>query len=189
MMRISRLIALVACMGCDGSSSDEATEQRDTGTETDAATTAGSAATSPMASDADETDDVEALVRQAVENWDRVLDINCDCLVESGTFETLDACVKPSASAPDWVPCGTMALAQYELERTLVAARCLRDELKMRGDCLARTECGSEEQLQCEMGAMQCASKDPEVLVTVLQACPDLGLLSRPLIPPDGATP
>jgi hypothetical protein len=74
-----------------------------------------------------------------------------------------------------------MVLAANDSPETRAIARCLGDELRTRRDCLSSTACDSLEHEQCDdgAGATLCASNNPQVFAAVLQACPDLGLLSR----------
>jgi hypothetical protein len=177
MIRALWMIVLTAWVGCGSQDNSRKPPRADADGERDAAIDGSTA----DASSEGGTAELAALVRDAVANWDSALQASCQCLAASGAFASFDECVAPSASGPTWVPCGTMALAAMDSPETRVIARCLRDELRTRADCLSRTPCDSPEHAHCDdgAGAAMCASSDPQILLAVLQACPDLGLLSR----------
>jgi hypothetical protein len=184
-MRIQWLIGLMALAGCSDSDRDarpemathaDASMYADANTHVDASMPPGPAADAGIDPAA-----IETLVARAVTAYDRALAQSCKCVVEAGGFATIDECLAPSASGPTWVPCGTMALAASGSPDALAIASCLADALDARADCLSQVSCDSQEQAGCGSGngALQCAMNDPQLIVQLIQTCPDLGLLSR----------
>lgn len=176
-MRMNGLIIFAVVAGCAGDDLEmraasagkaDASLAPDAGRDADAGT-----------SQADIPPEIEAVVTEAVAAYDRILEQNCACVVDAGGFATLQECLAPSASGPSWVPCGSMVLAAMDSPQTRTVARCLADELSTRADCLAEHGCDAAEQAACSPGAFQCTSDNPAVIVQLIEACPDLGLLSR----------
>lgn len=121
----------------------------------------------------------EALVVQSVAAYDDVLRMECECVAESGGVASVEDCVAPSASGPSWVPCGTMALEANDSPEVQEIARCFAQELARRSQCLASMACDSPERSQCDSHGLSCAGDTPQIIVKLIEACPDLGLLSR----------
>jgi hypothetical protein len=122
---------------------------------------------------------IERAVTEAVAAFDRVLAQNCRCVVEGGGVDKVDDCVRPAKSDPSWVTCGTSFLTERDSPETRVIARCLADEYAARDRCLSAAECFTDTMQECSRGAPRCLGIDPQLLVDLLEACPDLGLLSR----------
>jgi hypothetical protein len=72
-----------------------------------------------------------------------------------------------------------MALEQIDSPEVREIARCFSEDLDRRSQCLASMACDSPERAQCETTGLSCAGGDPQIIVKLIEACPDLGLLSR----------
>lgn len=199
-MKFCKHIALWALLGCGDSSADQAkAAPNDSGQSKasafDAGANAAEGADAEMSAtgaqhDAgahvgeplDDAGDLVLRVTEAVRAYDRLVAENCECLVQQGAFASMGECLAPSASGPDWVPCATTFLKAHGSPSVSGLAQCLADDLDRRADCVSATACDAPERADCEGGAAGialCGSGDPQLLVGLLQACPDLGLLSR----------
>ena len=160
-MRSVWMMVLSACLGCSDSG----------GPPNDLAAADGGSA------------ELEVLVKKSVAAYDRALRWECECATRAGGVASVEDCMAPSASGPTWVPCGTMALAANDSPEVRAIARCFTDQLEARSSCLTRTTCDSPDRAQCDSSALSCVGSDVQLIVTLIEACPDLGLLSR-LSPP-----
>jgi hypothetical protein len=165
------LSGLIALTGCDGSSTSR---YADAGAPHDAA-----AHTEASADTGGAPAELGALLTETVAAYDRGAKAGCECVVEQGGFETLDECLTPIKSGPTWIPCGLKVLVANDSPQVRATARCLADALDARTACLSSTRCSSDASLHCPSNAFLCAASDTQLLVELLQACPDLGLLSR----------
>ena len=131
-----------------------------------------------------DTVEYETLVTKSVAAYDHALRWECECAARAGGVTSVDECMAPSASGPSWVPCGTMALAANDSPQVRAIAQCFAEQLEARSRCLASTTCDSPDRAQCDsITALSCVGNDVQLIVTLIEACPDLGLLSR-LSPP-----
>jgi hypothetical protein len=121
----------------------------------------------------------EGLVTKSVAAYDSALRAECDCAARAGSTTSAEDCIAPSASGPSWIACGTTALASYDSPEVRTIARCFTDQLEERSQCLASTGCDSPDRAACEVTGLSCVSGDPTLIVKLIEACPDLGLLSR----------
>lgn len=167
-MRSVWMMVLSTCLGCGDSGAPPNGNM----------SAAGSSATADSG-----TVELEALVMKSVAAYDRALRWECECAAQAGGVTSVEDCMAPSASGPSWVPCGTMALAAHDSPEVRAIARCFTDQLEARSSCLASTTCDSPDRAQCDSSALSCVGSDVQLIVTLIEACPDLGLLSR-LSPP-----
>jgi hypothetical protein len=176
-MRIQWLLGVIALAGCNDSKSGMPV---DAGVPADVPADA-SAGVHPDASvdTGGAPAELVALLTEAVAAYDRGAKANCECLVERGGFDTVDECLVPIKSGPTWIPCGLKVLAANDSPQVRATARCLADALDARTACLSNTRCDSDASVHCPSNAILCAANDTQLVVDLLQACPDLGLLSR----------
>ena len=116
--------------------------------------------------------------------WDRQVDATCACFVMPGAFASVEDCTAALGSGPTWLECSTQAVANADAGSALdeAGARCLIDGLNARASCLEAAGCGTTAMSDCYSTPDRpdgCAAPDSDLVVLLLEQCPDLGLLSR----------
>ena len=169
-MRSVWVIVLSTCLGCGDSAAPAGARESNA-----SMNSAGGSATADSG-----TVELQALVTKSVAAYDSALRAACECAAGAGGVTSVEECMAPSASGPSWIPCGTMALAANDSPEVRAIARCFADQLEARSSCLASTSCDSPDRAQCDsITSLSCVGSDVQLIVRLIEACPDLGLLSR----------
>ena len=119
-----------------------------------------------------------ALVEAHVAAYDRYYEVRCPCYVQLGAFESVEACMTLVGSGPSWVDCGTMVLDEKDSPELREQADCSLQETKARSACFEEAMCDPVKSAECE--ELRFCEQDNDLTVTLLERCPDFGLLSRP---------
>jgi hypothetical protein len=122
---------------------------------------------------------VVALLDQWVAQYDRQMSAQCECLTAAGAYPSHDACMADFGSGPGWSECATMLIEDGSIELDDEQAKCVIDEMAHQADCMERSQCGTAEFYECMQGESRCPAPDDDLILTVIEACPDTGLLSR----------
>jgi hypothetical protein len=121
--------------------------------------------------------ELHSFVIDSIAQWDRRVHASCLCLVSSGTYDTVEACMHWLGSGPDWMDCAMRALDGQVSVTERESLQCELDFLRTRADCYEAVSCDAV--LPCDEVAKTCAQSDHVLEVLILKACPDTGLLSR----------
>jgi hypothetical protein len=177
---------VVVSLGCGG---DTDAASLDAGNAEPAKADAGKPVAAPDTDDAGRnhaTPDpqVVAWTMDWIAAWDRQAAATCACLVMPGSFASAEDCMAALGSGPTWLECSTQAVANADAGSALdeAGARCLIDSLDARASCLEEAGCGTSAMSDCYSTPDRldgCEAPDSDLVVLLLDQCPDLGLLSR----------
>lgn len=147
----------------------DAGSQLDAGGPLDAASATGDAGWS----------DLQTAVKGVVADYDEQVRINCSCFVQMGAYTSVEECFKYQGSGPDWVPCATRFLAQYDTPDVHEVFRCYQEHTQAGTKCLAMTACDANERAKCPGASLECFQSNPSLGLMLAMACPDISLLPR----------
>jgi hypothetical protein len=166
---IQSLLLAIACACGDGDS--EPSPDAAPGAEPDAAPSAVSEQTLDWAA-------------ELIRTYDRTIAASCECLVSANGFASLEDCMAALGSTPEWLECATGAIEMSDAGFMIDEANalCMIDAGEARAACLEEASCEPEAMTAClDMPGMPetCPALDNDLVVLLLEKCPDLGLLSR----------
>jgi hypothetical protein len=116
--------------------------------------------------------------------YDRTIAASCECLVSANGFASLEDCMAALGSTPEWLECATDAVEMSDAGFSIDEANalCMIDAAEARAACLEEATCEPDAMTAClDMPGMleACPGLDNDLVVFLLEQCPDLGLLSR----------
>jgi hypothetical protein len=124
-----------------------------------------------------------ALLREWIVAYDREIAALCPCLVALDAFASLDECMTANGSGPTWLECVSSVVEEADASVALADARCMVDAKVVRATCVEAAACDDAAREVCYEQSMSagaaCPPIDADLLLLVLQRCPDTALLSR----------
>jgi len=111
--------------------------------------------------------------------FDREVAATCRCFVAGGQYASEEECMDTIGSSPTWASCAVRALEGTDASVQGADARCMIEKVAARATCLEAAACDPEAIDTCFSESMTCAPLDEELVLRVLEKCPDTALLGR----------
>ncbi len=176
------MVVLLLCCAACGDDAEGDTEGSSPGEDqapSDPADAGGGAADMESASSDGQANSLAASTARAVEVYDRSAEAVCTCLTQNGAHESEEDCLALMGSGETWQSCGTEVLEELDSPELRTTIACVIDRMEEQAACYERSMCEPEAMSACGGVPIECLMTDLDILLMLLERCPDLGLLSR----------
>lgn len=110
---------------------------------------------------------------------DRAARLTCPCRVETGAFESVEACIDKTGYDQALIECLSAAVAPFDGPELREQLACEARAGKQRSHCLETASCEVISSSACNEHALGCPMVDPQVTTQLLRACPGASVLGR----------
>ncbi|MDD9936056.1 MAG: hypothetical protein OXT09_20760 [Myxococcales bacterium] len=174
-------LLLLCCVGCGDDAEPDTEAEPESGDElaSGRADADGGAADMESSGSDGQANSLAASTARAVEVYDRSADAVCTCLTQNGAHESEEDCLALMGSGETWQSCGTEVLEELDSPELRTTIACVIDRMEEQAACYERSMCEPEAMSACGGVPIECLMTDLDILLMLLERCPDLGLLSR----------